>query len=635
MSDFMAVNPFAFDIPTFVDRAAIFYIQSSVILVAALIMTRILSKRGPAAQALVCRIGLLTMVCSGFILFRFGGLQTGLVHVPTRRMVESSASSIQGLIAKSNAPKIEAQKTTKAVVSAPNTVSAPVSNYVNGYAIVFGIWLSGAILSLMWLAYRIYRVKIFRDQCKNLTEDATEDLEMVSSDLGLKKPQLLSCRETSSPILMGYFQPAIVLPHDYQSAFNTPEFRSILVHELTHLVRKDCWWNLFGKVAGAVCWPQFLLPIVLKRLEQSAEEVCDLAVLEQNIVPSVYAGCLVRLAERLRPQSRIQSMGNGAVGFHSSLGKRVQIIMSPDRVQNIHLNVKTKLVIGVCAALTMIAGLIVFDAGAGANSKSPLAAAKRVQQGDPKTTVTSIVTAINSSDLKQIVPMVVGGRTHASLDAWMSMAKTSPLKAKIISISSVETGNTATVKVEAEFVNAGKTELSKETLSLVRNGENWMVEPPKEIDMSNNKDVRYLTAITYFIGHPEKLAFARNAATATACLSNIKQIGLGLLMFVQDYNEVYKLKASEFKAKVMPYIKNEAVFNCPELKEKGTSYSFNSNLQGIKLANVKSPAETVAVYEGTGNKLTFRHDGKAAVCYVDGHAKLVDKAAAAKLVWVP
>jgi prepilin-type N-terminal cleavage/methylation domain-containing protein/prepilin-type processing-associated H-X9-DG protein len=67
-------------------------------------------------------------------------------------------------------------------------------------------------------------------------------------------------------------------------------------------------------------------------------------------------------------------------------------------------------------------------------------------------------------------------------------------------------------------------------------------------------------------------AKAREKARQTSCLSNLKQIGTSVLMYVQDYDEMYPLEASAndvtqapltWPNRVMPYVKNVQLFKCP------------------------------------------------------------------------
>src|SRR5678815_1738951 len=66
-------------------------------------------------------------------------------------------------------------------------------------------------------------------------------------------------------------------------------------------------------------------------------------------------------------------------------------------------------------------------------------------------------------------------------------------------------------------------------------------------------------------------AQARESARLTSCLSNMKQIGMGLRMYSQDYDENFPLRrvqtatATEgnWKHLILPYIKNLQIFQCP------------------------------------------------------------------------
>ncbi len=69
-------------------------------------------------------------------------------------------------------------------------------------------------------------------------------------------------------------------------------------------------------------------------------------------------------------------------------------------------------------------------------------------------------------------------------------------------------------------------------------------------------------------------AQARDKARQTACLSNMKQASLAMIMYQQDYDETFPLADQEYKGEtynydmswisaVQPYVKNLAMFVCP------------------------------------------------------------------------
>ncbi|MGI4791668.1 MAG: type II secretion system protein [Janthinobacterium lividum] len=119
-------------------------------------------------------------------------------------------------------------------------------------------------------------------------------------------------------------------------------------------------------------------------------------------------------------------------------------------------------------------------------------------------------------------------------------------------------------------------------------------------------------------------AQVREKARATACLSNEKQIGLGLLQYVQDSDEhmffrssdpnsrsgpTPNINASRWYDQLMPYIKSNAVFTCPSDAAPTPSSDINGNktilrsyiacaaAESLSLAQLDDPVETVVVVE--------------------------------------
>ncbi|HVK04182.1 MAG TPA: DUF1559 domain-containing protein [Armatimonadaceae bacterium] len=123
-------------------------------------------------------------------------------------------------------------------------------------------------------------------------------------------------------------------------------------------------------------------------------------------------------------------------------------------------------------------------------------------------------------------------------------------------------------------------------------------------------------------------AQAREKARQAACLSNQKQIGTGLMMYMQDYDEVYPMHidcnvpASCFTMNWMmmiePYTKNRQIYICPSRSDMvyggtNTSYYISYGLNywmnswyyppgkvGLPMNDIARPAETVWILE-TGN----------------------------------
>ena len=157
-------------------------------------------------------------------------------------------------------------------------------------------------------------------------------------------------------------------------------------------------------------------------------------------------------------------------------------------------------------------------------------------------------------------------------------------------------------------------------------------------------------------------ARAREKARQTSCLSNLKQIGLATLMYVQDYDEVMPHiqrvgMVITVQTQVQPYMKNEQLWVCPSESAPyfyywdnptGTtavtgingSYGWTTNLgrRGIAynvgvraMAQITSPVD-VGMWADCQNRLTHlqdnslyrtvaRHNEGGNMVHVDGHAK--------------
>jgi prepilin-type N-terminal cleavage/methylation domain-containing protein/prepilin-type processing-associated H-X9-DG protein len=155
-------------------------------------------------------------------------------------------------------------------------------------------------------------------------------------------------------------------------------------------------------------------------------------------------------------------------------------------------------------------------------------------------------------------------------------------------------------------------------------------------------------------------AKAREKARQTSCLSNLKQLTLGILMYAQDekFNaHVYGHNACGgggtplylWDQVIMPYVKNEQIFICPShpgvacggLPFGGppwlTSYAMNGcGLPGggdIMIAQIIRPSELIMLDDTTdpemtrftagacsGNPPAVHNDG-ANFSYCDGHVK--------------
>jgi len=122
--------------------------------------------------------------------------------------------------------------------------------------------------------------------------------------------------------------------------------------------------------------------------------------------------------------------------------------------------------------------------------------------------------------------------------------------------------------------------------------------------------------------------FARGRAKArvTACVSNMKQLALGIQMFAEDYDGRLP-GAVTWEEDIMPYVKNEQLFECLSRprREKG-GYAINPLVAGSKLEDIADPATTVLLYEvDEHGQPVYPHNDGANFAFVDGHTRWFSK----------
>ena len=287
-----------------------------------------------------------------------------------------------------------------------------------------------------------------------------------------------------------------------------------------------------------------------------------------------------------------------------------------------------------------------------------------VDQSSPAATVRAFVTAFQARNGDAMAACIKGAQPSAGIKTMINSVDGPAGWVKTVVVNSLIVegdANRASVAVELALQptkgqNSGARGSAPITFNLgeifhlERGGDRWFIVPDADIEKqlaqpapASPEKGRYflrpLAATAALAGLSDSgtkaVEQARLASATTTCLSNQKQIGIAVNMYMQDFDEMYPRKNASYKDQVYPYVKNLDVFRCP-LDAKGTvSYTLNANVQGTGLAAMMYPAQTVLLYEGKNMQMAFRHDGKAAVCFADGHAKLITPIEAKSVYWYP
>jgi prepilin-type N-terminal cleavage/methylation domain-containing protein/prepilin-type processing-associated H-X9-DG protein len=187
-------------------------------------------------------------------------------------------------------------------------------------------------------------------------------------------------------------------------------------------------------------------------------------------------------------------------------------------------------------------------------------------------------------------------------------------------------------------------------------------------------------------------ARAREKARQSSCLNNMKQLGLALRMYVDDYDETMipyctspPGMSETWPKLILPYVKNYAVYDCPSVLTAGrfdgvSSYSvsyggnvfamtYPLNVWLYRMSDFTRPAETcmlgdscrahptdpyvmdyanhylvqlhpLATHSSNRGKWACRHNMGANCAYADGHAKwthlsAIPQISTSSIFWYP
>jgi len=124
-------------------------------------------------------------------------------------------------------------------------------------------------------------------------------------------------------------------------------------------------------------------------------------------------------------------------------------------------------------------------------------------------------------------------------------------------------------------------------------------------------------------------ARARENARRASCQSNLKQIGLGLLQYAQDYDERLTCGSDDrngagWAGAIYPYVKSSQIYTCPSdtsipaANMTTVSYGYNINIGGAysssaptNMASWTATARTILLFELRGNSTNVTSPSEA------------------------
>ena len=327
--------------------------KGTVLVLLALGLTRLLTRAPAAARHLVWSLsvaGLLLLPASAFVPWQlelpvlaaardaFAGeaapSSIRSVGAPSPERTEPARTSSSTPLATPASSRSDVADDLATVSASTSMFSRLVERFARPSVILLLVWLGG----VAWMLGRlVIGVASVRGMVKHGVSATGDDWEEIISDassaIGARPVGgVVVSSEAPMPFTYGLFRPVIVLPESAEE-WSSDRRRSVLLHELAHVRRRDLLTNAVVQLACVAYWFHPLVWLAARRARIEAERACDALVVATGTRASDYAGDLLEIARTMR------SSATGAVALamarRSDFEGRLLAILAPNAGRNV------------------------------------------------------------------------------------------------------------------------------------------------------------------------------------------------------------------------------------------------------------------------------------------------------------
>ena len=317
------------------------FVKGTLILTASALAVYLLRRSSAAARYLAWYtglVGLLLLPVLSAILPQWqpGFLQGTAQDAPHAVSDPATPMAADPLVAESNihesdtAAEIPQQTTqadtAEAGVESPGMLSALDFHWSTW---VFLAWLTGFlfILGRVGVAHAGAHLLVIRGAAVK-DEDWHQLVRETAKRLGVRRSVRLRWSSwTGVPLSIGVWRPTVVLP-EIARTWDHRHRRTVLLHELAHVRRRDCLMQLLAQVTCAFHWPNPLVWVAAHKACLEGERATDNMVLSAGIQASTYAEILLEIARSIGSPKKY-AVAAFALGRQSTLENRLTAILDP------------------------------------------------------------------------------------------------------------------------------------------------------------------------------------------------------------------------------------------------------------------------------------------------------------------
>jgi beta-lactamase regulating signal transducer with metallopeptidase domain/HEAT repeat protein len=288
----------------------VFLVKATIILVAALGITRLMQRSSAGARHLVWLVALgallLVPALTAWSPLRVAILPAASaldVGAPTNALLEpelAPRTAAPSPLALALAPSPSAAPLPAPTTSMEERLATSLGAMSAG-AILLSIWALVALAILATLAWAALAVRRIVRRARPLDAPAWRTpLYEIADRFGLDEaPRLLCSDDAKMPFACGMLTPTIVLPAECEH-WTLERRRAVLLHELAHVRRHDLLGHAVGRLACAAYWFHPLVWTAAKALRSESERACDDLALSCGTSAPDYAEHLLDIVTSVR-----------------------------------------------------------------------------------------------------------------------------------------------------------------------------------------------------------------------------------------------------------------------------------------------------------------------------------------------
>jgi beta-lactamase regulating signal transducer with metallopeptidase domain len=222
-------------------------------------------------------------------------------------------------------------------------------------SLLVGVWLIGVVIRVCGFVRGCAAARSLINGSCPVDDSAINAIFAETSALlsVAIRPRLLQSSVISSPLVVGLFRPAIVLPKGLEQDLDPVQLRSVLLHEMAHILRHDNLVGLLQRIISIVWWPHPLMYCLNRHLSQAREEICDnyaLTYCEKH----EYARTLLQMSTR-QPTRMPLAATIGLLPPRWRLEDRVQGFLEDGRILALRVGrLRAFAILGVMSAGTLL-----------------------------------------------------------------------------------------------------------------------------------------------------------------------------------------------------------------------------------------------------------------------------------------